>query len=80
MLTDMAALASSCTSLTKKKTPNDVASSGLSLTKVMNPDKNLLNPLNTIRMKIKYKGKHYQCTKAELNKTRNVVVRNYNVM
>jgi hypothetical protein len=59
MLTDMAAVASSCTSLTKKKTPNDVASSGPSLTKVTNPDKNPLNPLNTIRTINIYEEKHY---------------------
>jgi hypothetical protein len=76
----MAAVASSCTSLTKKKMPDDINSSGLSLTKVTNPDKNPLNPLNTIRMKIICKGKHYRCTKAELNKSRNTVARNYNVM
>jgi hypothetical protein len=80
MLTDMAAVASSCTSLTKKKTPNDVASSGPSLTKVTNPNENPLNPLNMIRMKIIYEGKHNRCTMAELNKTRKTVIRNYNVM
>jgi hypothetical protein len=36
-----------------------------------------LNPLNTIRTKFIYEEKHYQCTKAELNKTGNTVVRNY---
>jgi hypothetical protein len=77
MLTDMAAVESSCTSLSKKKTPNDIATSGPSLTKETNPSKNPLNPLNTIRTKIIYEGKHYQCTKAELNKTRNMVIRNY---
>ncbi len=54
-----------------------VVSSGPSLSKEMNPDKNPLNPLNTSRTKVIYKEKHYQCTKAELNKTRNTVVRNY---
>jgi hypothetical protein len=54
-----------------------IMSSGPSLSKKTNPNKNPLNPLNTIRTKVIYKGKHYRCTKADLNKTRKKVVRNY---
>ncbi len=51
-----------------------IGSTGTSHTKKSNPDE---DPLNIIRTKIIYKGKHYECNKAELIKAGNMVTRNY---
>ena len=51
-----------------------ITSTVTSHTKKTNPDE---DPLNRIRTKPIYEGKHYQCNKTELNKAGTMVTRNY---